>query len=366
MVRRQKMYPKLIIDKNAFRNNVKIIKKLCVNNNINLCVVVKVYHAMPELIKILYEEGLKEFASSRLIQLKNIKEQFPEAKTLLIRIPMLSELEELVKYVDTVLISEKETLKRLNEVALKNNKVQDVIIMEDLGDLREGIIEQKDIVELAMYTEKELKGIHIKGVGTNLTCYGSIRPTVKNLTKLVETKTMIEESINRKLELVSGGATTSLELLIDKNMPVGINHLRVGGLFTTPEYIKEFKNWSKYIKGLKNVFTIEAEVIEVSTKPTYPIGEIVVDGFGNKIEYTDNGDRKRIIIALGKCDIGGYLQLYPHDKKSFILGGSSDHTIVDVNDSDIEYKVGDIVSFNLDYESIMISTQSKYFEVIFK
>ena len=177
------MYPKLIIDKNAFRNNAKIIKKLCDDNNIYLSAVVKVYHAMPELIKILCEEGINEFASSRLVQLKSIKEQFPEAKTLLIRIPMLSELEELVKYVDTVLISEKETLKRLNEIALKNNKVQDVIIMEDLGDLREGIIEQKDIVELATYTEKELKGIHIKGIGTNLTCYGSIRPTVKNLTK---------------------------------------------------------------------------------------------------------------------------------------------------------------------------------------
>lgn len=360
------MNPKLIIDKEAFRNNTRIIKKLCEDNNVSLCAVVKVFHAMDELITILHEEGISEYASSRVVQLKNIKKLYPQDKTLLIRIPMISELEDVIKYVDTTLISEKDTLVKLNEIAKENNKVQDVIIMEDLGDLREGIIDQDKLTSLAVFTENELKNIHLKGIGTNLTCYGSIRPTETNLNKLIDTKHMIEKEIGRNLEIVSGGATTSTELLIDGNMPKEINHLRVGGLFTTPEYIKEFKNWKDYLPELKNVFTVEAEVIESNTKPTYPIGEIVVDGFGNKIEYEDKGDRKRIIIALGKCDIGGYLQLYPHDKKSYILGGSSDHTIIDVDDSSINYKVGDIVKLDLDYESIMIGTQSKYLNIIFK
>ena len=360
------MNPKLIIDKEAFRNNTRIIKKLCEDNNVSLCAVVKVFHAMDELITILHEEGISEYASSRVVQLKNIKKLYPQDKTLLIRIPMISELEDVIKYVDTTLISEKDTLVKLNEIAKENNKVQDVIIMEDLGDLREGIIDQDKLTSLAVFTENELKNINLKGIGTNLTCYGSIRPTETNLNKLIDTKHMIEKEIGRNLEIVSGGATTSTELLIDGNMPKEINHLRVGGLFTTPEYIKEFKNWKDYLPELKNVFTVEAEVIESNTKPTYPIGEIVVDGFGNKIEYEDKGDRKRIIIALGKCDIGGYLQLYPHDKKSYILGGSSDHTIIDVDDSSINYKVGDIVKLDLDYESIMIGTQSKYLNIIFK
>ena len=360
------MYPKLIIDREAFRNNARIIKKLCDDNNVSLCAVVKVYHAMPELITILHEEGINEYASSRVVHLKNIKGLYPEDKTLLIRIPMISELEEVVKYVDTTLISERDTLEKLNEVASKYNKVQDVILMEDLGDLREGIIDQNDLVSLADYIKNNLKNIHIKGIGTNLTCYGSIRPTVTNLSKLIETKHMIEDKIGEPLEIVSGGATTSVELLIDGNMPKEVNHLRVGGLFTTPEYIKEFKIWKNYLPGLRNVFTVEAEVIESNTKPTYPIGEIVVDGFGNKIEYEDRGDKKRIIVALGKCDIGGYLQLYPHDKNSFILGGSSDHTIIDVDNSDINYKVGDIVELDLDYESIMIGMESKYLNVILK
>ena len=149
-------------------------------------------------------------------------------------------------------------------------------------------------------------------------------------------------------------------------MPKEINHLRVGGLFTTPVYINAFLEWDKYLKGLKNVFSIEAEVIESNTKPTYPIGEIVVDGFGQIQHYDDFGDRKRVIVALGKNDVGGLLQLYPTDKKIKVIGGSSDHAIVDVEDSDKEYKVGDIITFELDYESIMFAAQSKYLNVIYK
>ena len=240
------MNPKLIIDKEAFRNNTRIIKKLCEDNNVSLCAVVKVFHAMDELITILHEEGISEYASSRVVQLKNVKKLYPQDKTLLIRIPMISELEDVIKYVDTTLISEKDTLVKLNEIAKENNKVQDVIIMEDLGDLREGIIDQDKLTSLAVFTENELKNINLKGIGTNLTCYGSIRPTETNLNKLIDTKHMIEKEIGRNLEIVSGGATTSTELLIDGNMPKEINHLRVGGLFTTPEYIKEFTNWKDY------------------------------------------------------------------------------------------------------------------------
>ena len=356
---------KLIIKTDAFKNNIRTIKKLCSDNNVQLTAVVKVFHAMDELVTIMHDEGIHSFCSSRIIDIERIKNLYPNDETILIRIPMFSELEDLVKYVDITLISSLDTLIELDKVAKKYNKVQDVILMEDLGDLREGIMSQDELVSVADYVEKNLHNIHLKGVGSNLTCYGSIRPTVTNLTKLVDTKHMIEDKIGRKLEIVSGGATTSLELLIDGTMPAEVNQLRVGGLFLTPMYIKEFKQWDKYL-NLENVFEIETEVIEASAKPTYPIGEIVVDGFGNKIEYIDNGIRKRVIVALGKNDIGGYLQLYPHDKDAFILGGSSDHTIVDVEDSKIDYKVGMKVKFDLDYESVMVSSQSKYLDVIIK
>ena len=100
------------------------------------------------------------------------------------------------------------------------------------------------------------------------------------------------------------------------------------------------------------------KIIELNSKPTYPIGELVVDGFGNTPCYVDRGIRKRAIIALGKYDVGSGLQIYPVDKDIIVLGGSSDHIILDIEDSKNEYKVGDFVSFYLDYESILFSNGS--------
>lgn len=354
-------YPKLIIDKSSLKNNVRAIKEICDKHGIEYCAVVKVFHADYECLKILYDEGIRTFASSRILQIKKIKDSLKSVETMLIRIPVISELDDVVKIVDTCLISEKETAIALNRIAKEKNKVINVIAMYDLGDLREGFINRKELIDFCLFVEKELPNIHLKGIGTNLTCYGSIRPTVKNLTELVDAKGEIENKIDRKLEVISGGATTSVELLINNNMPNGINQLRIGGLATTPNYIKEFLDWGKYIR-IKNVFSIQAEIIEIKDKPTYPIGEIVVDGFGNKIEYVDKGIRKRAIIALGKNDIGGALQLYPKDEKTYIVGGASDHTIIDINDSDTNYQIGDIMSFELDYESIMFAMQSEYLE----
>ena len=38
----------------------------------------------------------------------------------------------------------------------------------------------------------------------------------------------IEEKISRKLDMISGGSTTSLPLLFDDKMPEKINNLRIG------------------------------------------------------------------------------------------------------------------------------------------
>lgn len=354
-------YPKLIIDKKSLRNNIKVIKKICEEHNIEYCSVTKVFHADEECLKVFYEEGIKSYAGSRISQIKKIKNTLKNVSTMLIRIPMISELDDVVDLVDTCLISELSTVIELNKKAKKKSKVIDIIAMYDLGDLREGFFNRKELIDFCLFVEKELSNVHLKGIGTNLTCYGSIRPTIKNLTELVEAKKEIEININRRLEIVSGGATTSVELLINNSIPMGINQLRIGGLVTTPNYIKEFLDWKQYI-DIKNVFTIQAEIIEIKEKPTYPVGEIVVDGFGNKVEYVDKGIRTRAIVALGKNDIGGALQLYPYDKKAFVIGGASDHTIVDITDTDIKYEIGDIMSFELDYESIMFAMQSTYLE----
>lgn len=58
--------------------------------------------------------------------------------------------------------------------------------------------------------------------------------------------------------------------------------------------------------------------------------------------------------------------MIPIDKDLKILGGSTDHLIINANDSKHNYKVGDIITFDLDWGSLLYLFNSKYVEKIFE
>ena len=100
---------------------------------------------------------------------------------MLIRIPMLSELPDVVELCDISLQSDIIVLRALNEEAKKQGKVHEVILMMDLGDLREGFWNEEDALDAALEIEHELKNLRLAGVGVNLSCYGSVTPNKRNM-----------------------------------------------------------------------------------------------------------------------------------------------------------------------------------------
>lgn len=82
-----------------------------------------------------------------------------------------------------------------------------------------------------------------------------------------------------------------------------------------------------------DVFRLEAEVVEVKEKPTYPQGELGADAFGRKPVYEDRGLRLRAILALGRADVGDMETSRPTMPGVTVIGGSSDHCILDVTDA---------------------------------
>lgn len=350
-------YPILEISIKKLKNNAKILKSLCNKSGIEPCAVIKGFCAQTDMVQEIVGAGYKSVGSSRVEQLRQIKQAKFDGKTLLVRIPMKCELEDVVKYCDTSLESEKQTLIWLNEEAKKQGVIHNVILMRDLGDLREGIFDPIELVALAYFTEKDLDNIHLYGIGANLICYGSVAPTVKNLTELVQNAKMVEEKIGRKLEIVSGGSTSSVPLVARGEMPKGINHLRIGEAIVVP-YDLDF-SWNTHIDGMSNdVLTLKTQIVEINDKPTKPIGESGINCFGSYREYADNGIRKRAIVALGEYDMGNYEKLLPKDIAIKVLGASSDHTILDIEDSKTQYELGDIIEFNLRYQSMLFSTSN--------
>lgn len=271
---------------------------------------------------------------------------------------MLSEVEELVESADISLNSDLEVVREINKVCLEKDLTHKVIIMVDLGDLREGIMKDEELEETVRVIEEELEAVHLLGVGTNLGCYGSILPTVDKMNELVGRAEFIEEIIGRELEIISGGATTSFPLVARGDMPKRVNELRIGdGL-----YVSDLDDCFNYEMHEEEALTLQAEIIEIKDKPSHPIGEIAVNAFGDKEVYEDRGIRRRALIAVGRQDIGDYHHILPLDDQMDVIGGSSDHTIIDIEDCEKDYQLGDILEFHVMYGSMMMTTQSEYIE----
>jgi len=331
-------YPRIEIDLNKLTYNTKFLLNMCNGKMIDIAVVTKVFCSHPDIVQGVLDAGVKTIGDSRVANLKKIANL--NCEKLLLRIPALSEVREVIMYSDISLNSEIDTIKALSKEAIRAKKTHKIILMVDLGDLREGVLE-KDVLEMSREIIK-LPNIKLMGIGTNLTCYGGVIPD--------------EVKLNIKIPIVSGGNSSSLYMVMNKTIPEGINNLRLGESVV----LGRETAYGRDIPGMfKDVFTLKGEIIEIKDKPSVPIGNIGMDAFGEVPTFKDRGTIKRAIISMGRQDvkIDG---ITPRDEKIIILGGSSDHLLLDVTESEADYKVGDIISFDVDYGALLSSMTSSY------
>jgi predicted amino acid racemase len=355
------MYPRLVIDLKKVKNNLDRITEMVKGSGSSLMIVTKGYSADMEIFKILDGSDIDYLADSRIQNLK--KYEGAKKERVLLRLPMNSETDEVVRYADISLNSELKTIKNLNESARRQNKIHKILLMIDLGDLREGIFfKNEDEIYSTVEEILKLNNIELFGLGVNLTCYGAVIPKRDNLSILVEIARKIEKKFDIKLQMISGGNSSSIYLIGRNELPEGINNLRVGEAFL----LGGETAYSQKLEGFyDDAFTLEAEIVELKEKQSVPIGETGVDAFGNKPVYEDRGIIKRAIIAVGRQDVDPDA-LHPIDSKIDILGASSDHLILDISKSDIKYNVGDIVNFKLSYSSLLRATTSGYVGRVYK
>lgn len=344
------MYPKIEIYMNKLLHNTKIIVDKCKKSGIAVAGVTKACCGSTEVAEVFMDGGVSFLADSRIENLEKIS-WIPLPKILL-RIPMLSQTSEVVKWADISLNSHMETIERLGEEAIKQYRVHGIIVMVDLGDLREGFLPSE--IELVAKKLKDMEGIKVIGVGTNLTCYGGVIPNEKNLGSLIELKNKMERILGYTLEYIGGGNSSTLHLLDRDILPKGINLLRIGeGILLGRETAFGLRIKDTY----DDVFILKGEIIEVREKPSIPTGELGMDAFGNKPKFTDKGNRKRGIIAIGKQDVDIH-GLIPFNQRIEVFGGSSDHLIIDITDT--EYNLGDIVPFKVNYSALLGLMTSPY------
>lgn len=347
------IYPQICADLKKIKHNADMLCSLCAENGISIAAVTKVVCADERIAEVLENSGATMLADART---ENLLRLHTKKTKLLLRAPSPDEAEETVKIADISLVSEIDTIHALGSAARTDGRTHSIILMIDLGDLREGLLflNREEIFRAADAAKKE-EGIDLVGVGTNLTCYGAIIPDENNLGELCRIAKELRAHTGLPLPIVSGGNSSSLGLLKRGMVPEGINHLRLGESILLGNDTAA----CRVMNGLYgDAFTLSTKLIEVQRKPSVPIGESGANAFGEHPTFESLGEQVRGICKIGRQDTVAD-GLTPRDPEVKIIGASSDHLIVDLTRAK-PYRVGDILDFTPDYGALLRAYTSAY------
>ena len=334
------MYPRLEINLTKIQHNAYVIVDMCAKLGIEITGVTKVALGIPAVARALVAGGVTSLGDSRLANIMRMHEAGIHQTMWLLRSPALSEVEAVVEHVDVSLNSEFTVLLALSRAATRQRKEHQVILMADLGDLREGV-RPKELARLWLQAGA-LPGIKLLGFGTNFACGNGVLPASDNMTQFVRLK----KDLAVRAPLLSAGNSSALHLMRQGYWQGAwvsqVNHLRIGeSIFLGWDIIDQTPLDGCYTDACM----LQAEVIEVQEKTSI-----------------ERGRHRRGLLALGKQDLGAG-RLEPVCQKIEILGSSSDHMILDLGQEDIT--VGDVCQFRVDYGALLGLFTSPYVKKTF-
>lgn len=348
----------LVIDLDAIEHNTKVLSSLLPETAI--VGVTKMTCGDGNVADAMLRGGVTALGDSRHANLWNLRRVGIRAPLWLLRSAEPELALETVRAADVSLNCELETIKALDRAAARLEETHSIIIMVDVGDLREGVLPEE--LGPLLTKVRELRNIRVEGLGTNLTCWGFVVPTANNLGELLSLARDAEAIVGHEL-VVSGGNSSTLPLALESGMPSGVDNLRIGESILLGNDVLTTK---PLLDSLRlDAFIVRAPVVECRVKPSVPRGVLnPLNTFGTTPSFPDRGRRMRAICALGRQDARPD-GLRPLDPRIEVLGASSDHLILDVEDMDHPPRLGEVCSFIPDYASSLQLCTSPYVHKVF-
>jgi len=352
----------LAIDLHALRHNIRVIDGWVTDHDASWTLVTKCLCGHHETLAALQDMGIRSMADSRLANLQAVEDLPETIETWYLRLPHMAAIPQIIELTDASLNSEIETIEALSEEAHRQGRRHGIIVMIELGDLREGVLPGS----LMTFYERvfELPNIEVLGIGSNLGCLSGSVPSVEQFSQLALFHELLELKFGRKLPMISAGTSAVLPLLRDGNVPRSINHFRIGeSVFLGSDLVH-----GGTLAGLRDdAITLEVEIVELKEKSLVPVGETgdiaPFEELGNGLD-TEPGQRGfRAVVTVGQLDteVGG---LEPLDARYAIVGASSDLAVVHVADNPEDLKVGDVIKFRPSYGALVRLMLGRYIDKV--
>ncbi len=343
--------PRLEIDLDKIQHNARTLVERLGHRGIRVTAVTKAALGSPEVAQQLRLAGVAGLGDSRIENIEAMRRARIAAPMMLVRSPMPSQVARVVEQADVSCNTELTVLRALDVAARAIGRRHGVLLMVELGDLREGILPD-DLADVAGEV-LGMTGLELRGIGTNLACQNGIAPDTVNMAQLSALATSIESTFQVTLDVVSGGNSANLDWALNGHDIGRVNDLRLGeSILLGRETLRRDP-----IDGLfTDAITLVGEVIESKIKPSAPWGTVALTAFGIASPPIDRGDRRRVIVALGHQDTDP-AGLTPPDSFE-LVGASSDHLVLDAGRCPTE--VGDELTFQLDYSALTRAMASPF------
>ncbi|MDD3511378.1 MAG: alanine racemase, partial [Fermentimonas sp.] len=295
----------LVIQTEKIKENIKSLSDFFEKHNIQWSLVTKVFSGDKEFLKhILTDDVIEKINSvgdSRLTSLRNLRAVNPNMRTIYIKPPAEVYAAEVVEYADISLNSSLNTIMALNEAAGIQGKIHQVIIMIELGELREGVNREN----LMSFYEKvfDLPNIDVIGLGSNLGCMYGIEPNYDKLLQLSIYKELISARFNKDLKFISGGSSITLPLINQGTVPKNINHFRIGEAAFFG--VSPLKN-EQFMNLHTDTFEFRANIIELEKKKIVPEGVLSDANIGHTADFSDTDRHEttvKAILDFGMLDV---------------------------------------------------------------
>lgn len=347
---------RIIINLDVLYHNFRTVNKWIKQHEGSWTLVTKVLCGHSDTLKALQQLGVQSMGDSRLDNIREIERIVPDFESWYLRLPHISVIKDVISLADVSLNSETTVIEALNKEAKRQDKIHRIIVMIELGDLREGVL-PGSLVNFYKHIF-ELSNIEVLGIGANLGClYGTI-PSIDQLTQLILYRELLELKFQNKLAMISAGSSIALPFLLDNKVPKAINHFRIGEtVFLGTDLIN-----GGTMKGLRDdALILEAEIAEIKEKGLIPLGETTTSPFETigDADYTPGQRGYRALITVGQLDtdVSG---LVPMDPDCQIAGASSDMTAINVGEKNNGLKVGDSLRFKMNYAAMLRLMSGKY------